>query len=872
MVTRRHNLPVQPTPLIGREREVGAARELLMRDEVRLVTLTGPGGTGKTRVGIEVAAGLPDAFADGVVFVGLAPIRDPGLVIPTIAQAVGVHDAGSRPVGETLAEYLRERHLLLLLDNVEQVLPAAPAIAELLAACPCLKVLATSRASLHVRGEREYSIPPLPLPAAGARSSAGDLANNPAVALFVQRVLDVRPEFVLTDEDAPVVAEICARLDGLPLAIELAAARVKVLSPEALLSRLERRLPLLTGGPRDAPERQRTLRDTIAWSHGLLDEAERRLFRRLAVFVGGCTLEAAEAVCRGGERDEGRGTSGTDPASALDLVASLVDKSLLRQGDGPGGEPRFSMLETVQEFALEQLQAAGEETEVRNRHLSWCVELAETGQEGMLGPKGAVWCDRVAVEHDNMRSALTWSLTDADPAKGSSALRLCAALFQFWFMRDHLAEGRRWLDAALDADRQRHRHDDRAGDESDGTADADGPVSVARPGPFGAHPRVVAFNTLGTLQQQLGNLDEGRRSAEQALALARAVGDHLGVGHSLNQLGVIARSAGAYEQSVSLLEESASIFVELQDPHGCWRSFCNLGETRLRMGDLKAARPLVERGLAAAQAVGYLWGTAQAQRMLGVILHRLGDTDRAIVALEHSLDGFATVRASHGRNWTLLDLGQAHLTARHPEAAAQRFRESLELCYAGGDRYSVARCLEGVGGSVTMATAHARGARWADAARLLGAAAALRQAINFAVAPVERPAIDRAAEAARTALGEDAYEMLLAEGGTLALSQAVELGIDLAQQVSAQTSMQASQKPVATGERHGRGAALTAREREVAVLVGRGYSNRRIAEALVIAEKTAEVHARNVRVKLGLASRAQIAAWAARQGLLGPEV
>ena len=343
---RPHNLPVQPTPLIGRQHEIEAVRALLARQDVRLVTLSGPGGTGKTRLSLQAAADSIDDFQDGAFFVELAPISDPALVVPAIAQVVGLQDVGGRTDLNALVDFLRDRRQLLLLDNFEQILAAAPIVADLLGAAPGLKVLVTSRAVLRLRGEHELPVPPLGLPEPEHRSLAQELASYPAIVLFSQRATAARPGFALTDENALAVTDICRRLDGLPLAIELAAARVKLLAPQAMLARLERRLPLLTGGARDLPERQRTLRDTIAWSYDLLDESERRLFRRLAVFVGGCTVEAAEAI---GSVD------GEPGADVFDGIASLVDKSLLRQHDGPDGEPRFTMLETIREFGLEQL-------------------------------------------------------------------------------------------------------------------------------------------------------------------------------------------------------------------------------------------------------------------------------------------------------------------------------------------------------------------------------------------------------------------------------------------------------------------------------------------------------------------------------------
>jgi predicted ATPase len=422
----RHNLPSRLTSFIGREREVRAARELLLRDGVRLVTLTGPGGTGKTRVALQTTAEVLDAFEDGVVFVELAPIAAPTLVVPTVAQAVGVRDAGNRPAMEALEAYLRDRRLLLLLDNFEQVVAAAPDIARLLAACPGLKVLVTSRAPLHLSGEHEYPVPPLPLPIVGDPGSTAELAANPAVALFVQRAQEVRPDFGLTDENAATVAEVCRRLDGLPLAIELAAARIKLLPPRELLARLERRLPLLTGGPRDAPERQRTLRDAIAWSHDLLDDVEQVLFRRLSVFVGGCSIQAAGGVCVA-DADLG--------FDVLDGVASLLNKSLLRREDGPGGEPRFSMLETVREYALERLEACGETTAIRRRHAEFFLDLAERIEVELWGPDQSALLDRCEAEHDNFRAVLAWTQGAGDDPV--TALRLAAGLAQFWNIRSH---------------------------------------------------------------------------------------------------------------------------------------------------------------------------------------------------------------------------------------------------------------------------------------------------------------------------------------------------------------------------------------------------------------------------------------------------
>lgn len=460
MATSPRRLPSQPTPLIGRQRELQTVCGLLTRDDVRLVTLTGPGGTGKTRLGLEVAATLADRVRDGVAFVDLAPLDDPTMLIPSIAERLGVRDTGRRPLLELLTAHLCDRRLLLFLDNFDRIVSGATAVADLLGSCPILRILVTSRTPLHLRGEHDYPVPPLAVPEPGVRLTPDELSASPSVELFVQRVSDLDPAFVLNDANAATVAEICRRLDGLPLAIELAAARAKLLSPEAMLGRLDYRLSLLTVGARDLPDRHRTLRDTIAWSYDLLDQDGQRLFRRLSIFVGGFTLEAAGAIDIGADgaasNDPGASASAvsTQP-SCLDMVGSLVDGSLLRRQDGVAGVPRYAMLDTIREYGLERLALAGEDVAIRRRHLAWCtafVEYAETQVRGLTGPD---WLDRLTAELDNVRAALAWSLTDVDETSARQGLRLAGAFFPVWYFRDHLDEGRRWLGRCLAADRER---------------------------------------------------------------------------------------------------------------------------------------------------------------------------------------------------------------------------------------------------------------------------------------------------------------------------------------------------------------------------------------------------------------------------------
>src|SRR5580700_10472345 len=430
---RQANIPVQRTVFVGREKEIAAAKELLLSKDVRLVTITGPGGIGKTRLGVEIASSVQENFSGGIHFVSLSPLRDPALIASVIVQTLGIREAGGPSPLELLKKHFHDSShapALFLLDNFEHLIQAAPIVADLLAIAPNLKILVTSRAALHVYGEHEFPVPALAVPDAQSKSSLDALSQFAAVALFVQRAVAARPDFELNQQNAFAVIEICARLDGLPLAIELAAARVKVLSPSAMCTRLASRLQLLTGGARDLPQRQQTLRAAFDWSHDLLSPAEQKLFRRLSVFVGGCTLEGVEAVCD---------TKGDLQLDLLDGMASMVDKSLLQQLEQPNGESRFTMLETIREYAREKLEASGEEAATKRAHAAYCLVLAEETATAESGAEGAEVRERIALEHDNFRAGLEWLTESGDADWG---LRLGAALFRFWESREYLAEGR----------------------------------------------------------------------------------------------------------------------------------------------------------------------------------------------------------------------------------------------------------------------------------------------------------------------------------------------------------------------------------------------------------------------------------------------
>src|SRR2546421_1504074 len=435
---RFQNLPPPLAALIGREQQEQAISALLLKPAVRLLTLTGTAGIGKTCLAEKVAADLIEVFTHGVCLVQLAPISDPDLVVPTIAQTLGLRDVEEGLLFESLKAFLRDKHLLLLLDNFEQVLAAAPALVELLLACPSIKILVTSRAVLHVEGEYEFSVPPLSLPDPHHLPGHKELAQYAAVALFVQRAQMVKPQLVLSEDNAAAIAQICIQLDGLPLSLELAAARSKLLSPQTLLGRLNHRLAVLTGGRQDAPTRQHTLRDTISWSYDLLNAEEQRCFRRLAIFVGGCTLEAAEAVCS---------AAADRSLPAMDLVASLLDKSLLQQSDQAGDEPRLLMLETIREYALERLADSGEVEAIEQRHAMYYLILAEHGDPELFGQQQHLWVNRLTRDSENLRAALLWLYGRRQHQE--PLLRLAGSLGWFWYMCGRLSEGMLWLEHAL---------------------------------------------------------------------------------------------------------------------------------------------------------------------------------------------------------------------------------------------------------------------------------------------------------------------------------------------------------------------------------------------------------------------------------------
>ncbi|MEA2608596.1 MAG: hypothetical protein QOJ75_839 [Chloroflexota bacterium] len=589
------NLPAQVTSFIGRAKEVGEIGELAGRS--RLVTLTGPGGTGKTRLSLRVAEELGTRHPDGVFFVELAPIRDPSLLPTTIAQAIGLAEAPGRPVVESLEDHLRDLRILLVLDNFEQVLDGAPLVGRLLQAAPNLTVIATSREGLRLRGEQEYPVPPLALPDPTAMPSLGAFAENEAVALFVQRARAVRPDFEVTNENAAAVAAVCVALDGLPLAIELAAARSKLFTPDALLARLEKRLLLLTSTSRDLTDRQRTLRGAIDWSHDLLDGTERTLFRRLSIFVGGCTIESATAIC------DADGDLGVDIGDAL---SSFVDKSLLRVMDAQHGEPRFAMLETIREYGLEKLAASDDAGPIRRRHQDHFAGLALQAEPELIAAHQKEWLDGLDAEQDNVRSALQSAASDG---RIDVALEAAGAIWRFWQQRGRLAEGRETLEALL------------------GLSIAKAPTAA----------RAKALSALGGVDYWRGDMPAAARTYAEALDIERHLDDPSALAEALYNAGFVAVLGGERETARANYAEAISIYERLGDANGLTRVREALVFLMYHQGEYESARTLQEDNLAAFRQVGEPYRIAAALSLLSGITLRAGRLDESRAHLSEAV-------------------------------------------------------------------------------------------------------------------------------------------------------------------------------------------------------------------------------------------
>jgi predicted ATPase/class 3 adenylate cyclase/DNA-binding CsgD family transcriptional regulator len=819
------DLPSQMSSFIGRQRELREVRSLI--ETARLVTLTGSGGIGKTRLAQAVAADISTSFEHGVASVSLAPIRDPNAVLSAIASAFGQRDEGVRPLVTLVREYLKDKRLLLLLDNFEQVADAASLLPDLLAAAPGVKVLATSRAVLQVTGEHEYPLMPLALPDQARTAAPDELAQVASVRLFVERARAASPDFALTAQNATSVAAVCLHLDGLPLAIELAAARVRVLPPEALLDRLKRDgrqrvVHLLTGGARDVPPRQQTLRATIDWSYDLLSKAEQAVFRSLGVFAGAFTLDDAEAVLC---------TLVPPPLASdnrldvLEHIEGLVNKSLLQSA--PRGGPRFHMLETIREYAAERLEAHGEDASARRAHAQAYLGLAERAEPRLFSSEASPWIERLEIEHDNLRAALQWVLGSGEPDLG---VRLTAALWHFWYVRGHLREGGLWLERALAA----WQRMDSGSSTDSALVQHQETVALAK-----------ALGGAGILAHYRAEYRLAAGLSGEALAVSRRLGDPACIAIALDGLALVARAGHNYPAARAMYQEATEIREALGDTWGLSYTLRYLATALWLEADFAAARPVAERALALARDLGDQQGITTALTVLSFATCGQGDnvTAEALVMRALALlEGFPDRRGTARAHWGLANA--IVLAGRYAEACSH-YQVALTISREISDQWFGPWCLLGL----AHVAVHAGDAP--RAVRLVAAQSALEGGL---VAPCLQPQVAQTLTSARAMMDESTWEAAQATGRQLSYDEAADEALAIECRARAAPTLPSAART---------GRPLTARELQVATLVARGLTNKQIAAELVIAEGTADRHVANILSRLEFASRAQIGAWVA---------
>ena len=813
--TPQHNLPAPRSSFVGRERDIPEIRRALTA--TRLLTLTGVGGSGKTRLALEVARDLVEAYPDGAWLVEFAPLSEEALVPKAVAEVLEVPERPQEPLTETLADVLRNRELLLILDNCEHLLDAAALLVDkLLDSCSRLRIMASSREGLGVEGEVRWLVPPLSVPESQGTPSSGELEAYESVRLFVERARGRDPSFSLSPHNARAVADICLMLEGIPLAIELAAARVGTLSLEQIADRLTNSLRLLTGGTKTQMPKQRTLRGALDWSHELLSEDEKKLFGRLSVFAGGWTLEAVEAVGVGEGVEE----------DILDVLSGLVNKSLVAVRERQESRVRYRLLEPIRQYAREKLEEGGEGEEVRRRHADFYLALAEEAEPRLRGPEDKQWLERLEVEHDNLRATLSWALEGGEPKLG---LRLAGALWLFWEGHGHYGEGHRWLEQVL-----------------------------AR-GSQAAAARAKALEGEGWLVYRSGGMDEGVIAAQEGLELS----DEAGLGGAarakfLNILGWVTVMQGDYERAKELFEESLKLSRNANDEFGIADGLLGLGNSFDSLGDRGRAKELFEEGIVLCRKLGYVPTLARHLFSLGISLLFEGDYERGAALNEEA----ATLLREHGYKggleYVLDNLGWAALLQGDHERAKNYYEENLALSKELGDKTGVADSLEGL---ACVAGTDGEAER---AAKLFGVADVLRETVGYKHSPEEDAWREPYRATARLLLGEDSWEEALAQGRAMGLKEAIEYALS-AEVPSATTPSTAGQPSHSSTPEHPAG--LTSREVEVLRLVAGGMTSARIAKELFVSTRTVETHITSIYHKLGVSSRAAATRFALEYGL-----